>query len=80
MHKWFQSLFFSFSFKKSEHKFIHSLAVRGINASERSVQPESELLCPIPHVQQCTINPAPLQIITYRPGCPQRGLGSPRSP
>lgn len=41
--------------------------VRGVNASERSVQPQSELLCPIPHVLDYTINPVPPQIITYRP-------------
>lgn len=48
-------------------KLSTSSTVRGVNASERSVQPQSELLCPIPHVLDYTINPVPPQIITYRP-------------
>ncbi len=51
-----------------DKKKLHtSLIIQGINASERSVQPQSELLCPIHHVPDYTINPVPCQIITYRP-------------
>ncbi len=58
-------------------KLSSSLAIRGINASELSVQPQSELLYPFPHAPDYTINAEPPQIITYRPAALRGVWGAP---